>query len=186
MSRIDKDPSSALRLSTSHTFMLCPTIHWQYGGSWTEIEQYSFSHTVREKKEDAELWFQIKQSKVMPFVVLPPLTVAEWIKRSRVPTQTQAGIPCSHERTISSQFFPASLPFVLSPSLPHSSLPWLFFFLAAAVPGCVACAQERCVAPCVPPGSLSRTLYVGRWPFPGASRNPTGSIDWWNLAGALL
>ena len=91
MSRIDKYPSPALRLSTSHTFMLCPTIHWQYGGSWTEIEQYSLSHNVgcQKRKKDAKvIWLsKSKQFKLLkPFVILPPLTVIEWIKRSRVPT----------------------------------------------------------------------------------------------------
>lgn len=111
------------------------------------------------------------------FVILPPVTVAEWkwIKRSRVPTQTRAGIPCSHERTISSQLLPASLSFVLSPSLPHSVplFSWLFYspLRLCRVPA------ERCVAPvCAArlpvPHSLCRTLA-----FPWRISQPHG-LHW--------
>lgn len=69
-----------------------------------------------------------------------------------------------------------SVPFCLSYSLPLFLCP--FPSLPHSSPDSSSCcyavlsvSTERCVAPCVPPGSLSRTLYVGCWPFPSASRN---------------
>lgn len=76
--------------------------------------------------------------------------------------------------------FPSFSSFVLSPSLLLYLCTTVLLNLLPAY-----MLAERCVALCAAL-LLSRTLYVGRWPFPGSSHNPTDSIDWWNLAGALL
>ena len=123
MSRIDKDPSSALRLSTSHTFMLCPTIHWQYGGSWTEIEQYSFSHTVREKKKMQNSDFKSNNPK---WCRLLSYLLLLWQSGLR-------GAGCPH-RPRQGSLVHMSVPFLLSSSLPLFPLSFPPLFLTLLSP----------------------------------------------------
>lgn len=96
--------------------------------------------------------------------------MTELMQSTRSATKTRAGLPCSHKRLI-------------TPDIPLFPLPPVFLLIFLSF-----CDRSlyKGVLPRVPPGSLSRTLYVGRWPFPGTSHNPADSIDWWNLAGALL
>lgn len=155
-----------LRLSAGRTFTLHPTIHSDsaaeasleyrgrvggWGGGGPRNANLVF---LGGKTWTGERWrFKNKPSDE----VLPPLTETQWSKRSREPPRTQAGLPPSPDRPISSQLLPASFPFVLPPpSLPHCSP-----LLLPLQPPCAWKGALPCVCR---PGSLSCTLYVGRRP----------------------
>lgn len=176
-SRVDKYPSSAPGAGQEphiHVVPYCPMAVWRLEARLRQTEQYS----------RLDSWIS---SSSTYWCLVFSYRLELWQSWSRV----RAGCP---HRPRQESLLQTSAPSCLLTQLflcwsfvSSSSFLWTFFlcpFSFAAVPEwCVSC--ERCVAPRGAQLPVPRSLYVGRWPFAGASLNLAGFIDWWNLAGGV-